>query len=249
MDLSTLFLLLIGAIVAGFVQGLSGFAFSMVAMSFWAWALDPKLAAVLAVFGALTGQVLAFFSVQRPFSLVVLWPFLVGGLVGIPMGVLILPHLDAHWFKAIIGTLLVLWCPVMLFSTQQPQGKVHTPIANGLVGALGGMMSGLGGFAGALPSLWCAARGYERHTQRAIIQNFNLAMLSVTMVTYIATGLVTTAVLPYFALILPAMLVPTLLGTRIYKHISDSMFRTLVLSLLTCSGLALLSSALPQLLA
>jgi len=45
----------IGAVVAGFVQGLSGFAFGLVAMSFWAWVLDPKLAATLAVFGALTG--------------------------------------------------------------------------------------------------------------------------------------------------------------------------------------------------
>ena len=31
----------LGAVVAGFVQGLSGFAFGLVAMSFWAWALEP----------------------------------------------------------------------------------------------------------------------------------------------------------------------------------------------------------------
>ena len=37
----------LGAAVAGFVQGLSGFAFGMVAMSFWAWVLEPQLAAVL----------------------------------------------------------------------------------------------------------------------------------------------------------------------------------------------------------
>ncbi|MDH4052870.1 MAG: sulfite exporter TauE/SafE family protein, partial [Rubrivivax sp.] len=42
-------LLLTGAVVAGFVQGLSGFGFSMVAMSFWVWGLDPRAAAVLAV--------------------------------------------------------------------------------------------------------------------------------------------------------------------------------------------------------
>ena len=46
-----------GAATAGFVQGLTGFGFGLVAMSFWAWVLDPKLAAVLAVFSALTGQV------------------------------------------------------------------------------------------------------------------------------------------------------------------------------------------------
>ena len=68
------------------------------------------------------------------------------------------------------------------------------------------------------------------------------------MVTYLATGLVTASVLPLLAIVLPAMLIPTLLGTRIYKYISDAVFRKVVLSLLIGSGLALLSSAIPQLL-
>lgn len=46
-----IFVIALGAIAAGFVQGLSGFAFSLVAMSFWAWSVEPTLAAVLAVFG------------------------------------------------------------------------------------------------------------------------------------------------------------------------------------------------------
>ena len=53
-----IFVIALGAIAAGFVQGLSGFAFSLVAMSFWAWSVEPTLAAVLAVFGGLSGQIL-----------------------------------------------------------------------------------------------------------------------------------------------------------------------------------------------
>ena len=41
------------------MQGLSGFGFGLTAMSLWAWTLEPVLAAVLAVFGALTGQIIA----------------------------------------------------------------------------------------------------------------------------------------------------------------------------------------------
>ena len=52
---SVLLIVALGAVAAGFVQGLSGFGFGMVAMSFWAWTLEPRLAAVLAVCGALTG--------------------------------------------------------------------------------------------------------------------------------------------------------------------------------------------------
>ena len=50
------------------------------------------------------------------------------------------------------------------------------------------------------------ARGLDKDVQRAIIQNFNLAMLLVTFTTYAATGLITRATLPLLALVIPAML-------------------------------------------
>ncbi|CUK21209.1 MULTISPECIES: sulfite exporter TauE/SafE family protein [Achromobacter] len=238
----------IGAAAAGFVQGLSGFAFGMVAMSFWAWVLDPRLAAALAVFGALTGQLLAVFSVRRGFNWPLLWPFLLGGLAGIPLGVLILPHLDMDWFKAVLGALLALWCPVMLVAQRLPRIGGNR-WGDGAVGLVGGVLGGIGGFAGSVPTLWCTLRGFNKDTQRAVIQNFNLSMLSVTMAIYLATGIVTRDMAPMFAVVAPAMLIPTLLGTRLYIGISDVTFRRVVLGLLTCSGLTLLASSVPQLLA
>ncbi len=108
-------------------------------------------------------------------------------------------------------------------------------------------MGGIGGFTGTLPTLWCTLRGYDRHVQRAVIQNFNLSMLLVTMGAYLATGIVTLEVLPMFAIVLPAMLLPTVLGTRFYKKINDVTFRKIVLTLLTASGIALLISSVPRL--
>ena len=49
--MNPLWILGIGAAIAGLVQGISGFAFSMVAVSIWVWGLDPKFAATMAVFG------------------------------------------------------------------------------------------------------------------------------------------------------------------------------------------------------
>jgi len=71
----------------------------------------------------------------------------------------------------------------------------------------------------------------------------------VTMATYVGSGLVSRQMLPYFAIVAPAMLVPTLLGARVYIGISEARFRQVVLSLLTASGIALLASSLPVLLA
>src|SRR6185295_12917203 len=134
---------ILGAAVAGFVQGLSGFAFGLVATSFWAWAVEPRLAAAMAVFGALTGQVIAALTVRRGFQWRLLLPFLAGGAVGVPIGVAVLPQLDVHWFKALLGGLLVIWCPLMLASGQLPRVRFGGRLADGVAGALGGVMGGL----------------------------------------------------------------------------------------------------------
>lgn len=247
MDSQTL-IIIAGAVAAGFVQGLTGFGFGLVAMSFWAWTIDPRLAAALAVFGALTGQIIAAVTVRRGFDLKQLTPFVAGGLFGIPLGLLLLPLLDVQVFKAFLGVLLVFWCPAMLLSAHLPRITWGGRSADAVVGAAGGVMGALGGFTGVLPTLWCTLRGMEKDAQRAIVQNFNLSMLLVTMATYIATGIVSRATLPFFAIVAPALLIPSLLGARLYIGISETTFRKIVLGLLTATGVALLASSVPGLL-
>ncbi|QFY61927.1 sulfite exporter TauE/SafE family protein [Rhizobium grahamii] len=241
-------MIVLGAVVAGFVQGLSGFAFGLVAMSFWAWTIEPQLAAVLVVFGALTGQVTGMISVRRGFNLKVFLPFLLGGMAGIPIGVALLPSLETHLFKTILGVLLIIWCPVMLFARQIPPIRVGGKIADSAVGVIGGIMAGIGGFSGPIPTLWCTLRQMEKDEQRAVIQNFNLAALAFTMATYLSMGMVTAKMLPMFAIVAAAMLLPTILGARFYLRISEATFRKIVLGLLTVSGAGMIASEMPSFL-
>ena len=241
-----LWLLIVGAVVAGFVQGLSGFAFGMVAMSFWVWGLEPRVAAVLTVFGALTGQITAAFTLRRGPRWSVFWPFFCGALVGVPLGVWLLPHLNALLFKFLFGLLLVLWCPAMLFANGLPRISGGR-IADGLAGAAGGVLGGFGGFTGVVPTLWCTLRGFDKELQRTIVQNFSLAALTLTMVGYLIAGTVTPDLWPKMAIVAPAMLLPSLLGARIYVGLSEAAFRRTVLLLLTCAGLAMLAASAPQL--
>lgn len=237
----------LGAVAAGFVQGLSGFAFAVVAMSIWVWFLDPKLAAALALFGALTGQIISAIQVRRGFHWPTLLPFVMGGLLGIPLGVAILPLLDLQVFKALLGAFLVLWCPFILLAKGLPRVGWGGKGADALAGAIGGVMGGIGGFTGPVPTLWCTLRQLPKDEQRVIIQNFNLATQVVTAGIYVQQGLVTRSMLPMLGTVAAAMLLPTLLGARLYAGISELRFRQLVLGLLTASGVALLASALPHL--
>lgn len=239
-----LLLIAAGAATAGFVQGLSGFGFGLVAMSFWAWGLAPQQAAVLSTVGGLAGQVLAALTVRRGARWPRLWPFLAGGLCGLPLGLWLLQHADARGFKLFVGALLVVWCPLMLFSGRLPRLHHGGRVADALAGAGGGLMGPLGGFTGVVPTLWCTLRGLDRDEQRAVIQNFNLAMLAATTAAYLQRGLITTAHLPQIALVALSLTLPALVGMRVYLGISPQAFRNVVLGLLTASGLAMLVSAL-----
>lgn len=241
-------LLIAGAAVAGLVQGISGFAFAMVAMSIWVWGIEPQVAAVMAVFGGLVGQVLGLFTVRRGLRLQALLPFVLGALAGVPLGVWALPHLDPALFKLVLGLFLVLCCPAMLMSGRWPRIRAGGRLADGLVGLAGGLMGGIGGFSGVLPSLWCTLRGYDKDLQRSVIQNFSLAALAVTFAGYLLSGAVRADMWPKFAIVAPALVIPAMLGARIYLGMSEWQFRRLVLLLLSCAGVAMLVASLAALL-
>ncbi|MCY7314189.1 MAG: sulfite exporter TauE/SafE family protein [Rubrivivax sp.] len=240
-------IIIIGAVVAGFVQGMSGFAFSLVATAIWIWFLPPQTVAALAVAGAFIGQTVAAVSTRRPLQWPLLAPLLIGGLCGLPIGVLLLPHVSTTAFRIGVGLLLAVWCPLMLVSSRLPHIRFGGRGADALAGLAGGISGAFGGFTGPLPTLWCTLRGWDKDTLRGVIQSFNLVMLGLTLASYVVTGLITTALLPQLALVALALLLPVLLGARLYAGISQKTFRSVVLALLSLTGVALLISALPAL--
>ena len=174
-------------------------------------------------------------------------PFVAGGLVGLPLGLALLSHLDAVRFRAGVGALLALWCPLMLLSAGLPRLSFGGRWAYAAAGACGGLMGPLGGFTSVIPTLWCSLRGLERDALRAVIQNLNLAMLAATLASYLAGGIVTRPMLPLMAVVAPALVLPALAGMMVSVGIDPQVFRNVVLALLTTSGVAMLASALPRL--
>lgn len=238
----------LGAAAGGFVQGLSGFAFGLVALAVWAWALDPVLAGPLVVCGSLLGQLLSVGTLRRGFDARRVLPFIAGGALGVPLGVALLHRIDPDAFKLGVGILLVLWSAAMLLARDLPRIAAGGRWADAAAGLLGGVMGGLGGLTGPAPTLWTVLRGWDRDAQRAVFQAFNLAMQGLTLAAYLATGALSAEAARLCLVVAPAMLVPALLGARLYRRFSDAAFQQVVLALLAASGAVLVATALPRLL-
>lgn len=241
---SELVWLAVGAAVGGLVQGISGFAFAMVAMSIWVWGVDPKLAAVMAVFGGVTGQIISAVRVGRGLHWPLLWPFLLGSAVGIPTGQRLLAVLDPVRFKLVLGTMLVAACGAMLATARLPKVTHGGKPADAFAGLLGGVMAPISGFSALAPALWATLRGYSKDEHRAVLQNFNLIVLAATFLTFVVTGRVTAAHLPQMAVVAGALVLPSIYGSKIYTGLSPQAFRNGVLWILVFAGATMLASAL-----
>jgi uncharacterized membrane protein YfcA len=246
MDLTPLYVVL-GAAAAGFVQGLSGFAFGLVASAVWAWVVAPQLAGPMVVFGSLLGQILSIGALRRSFDLRRVLPFVVAGLLGVPIGVVLLKNLDQTIFRLVVGVILLVSCTAMLLIRNRAPVKGGGRFADAAVGFVGGVMGGVAGLSGPAPTLWCALRGWKKDVQRAVYQSFNLVMHAATFAVYTASGLINGRSAWMLALVAPAMVIPSLLGTRLYNRINETAFRRLVLVLAGMSGLALILAAVEQL--
>lgn len=239
-------LFILGAMVAGFVQGLTGFAFALVAMSFWVWGLSPQLAAPLVVFASVWSHIISLPNEPKPTHLkkVLYLPYLIAGLVGVPLGTWLLNIVEAETFRILLGIFLIIWCPLMLLNPQITSIQHSGKTVDASIGLIGGVLGGLGGFCGSVPSAWLMLKQLPKEQQRYILRHFNFAIQVFTLAAYLFQGTLNQSHLPYLALLILAVSIPAILGARLFHHISEQRFKQIVLGLLFSSGCFLLIKAL-----
>ena len=232
-----------GAALAGFVQGLSGFAFAMIALRVWAWALPPQVAAPLAVFGALVGQLSSLYSVRGGYDFTRILPLILGGVIGVPIGVFALHNINLAHFKLAIGVLLTIYGLFGLLMSGEPRVQAGGRGLDAFVGLIGGALGGLGGMSGSVPAIWTQLRGWKRDLRRATMQAYNIAMHVLTLTVYSRSGVLDASSWRLFATVGVAMLIPTIVGAQLYGRFSERTFQQLILALLVLSGLAMIYGA------
>ncbi len=238
---SALGLVALGAALGGFVQGLSGFAFALITLPLWAWGLnDPSLTGPLVVFGSLIGQLMSIGTVRSGLQVGRIVPFVAGGVFGVPAGIFLLRYIDPAIFKIVVGLVLVVCCPALLFANRLPRIRWGGRLADAGAGVIGGAMGGLCGLTGPAPTLWTTLRGWDPDTQRAVFQVFSLSMQILTLAGYVAVGAITANSTRLFLVAMLVMPGPVLVGSRLYRRFSHAGFRNLVLGLVTASGALLI---------
>ena len=235
----TLALVWLGGFLGGMATGAAGFAYGAVATSVWLHAISPVQAAFLVVSIGLINQAGLIWSMRRSLDFGKLSPFLIGGAAGVPIGVALVVKTNPGAIKLALATFMVVYGAYALVAPRLPRIAWGGKPADGAVGFAGGVLGGAAGLSGILPAIWTQLRGWPRDVARGVYQPFIVLahLLSVTLIGVLALD--RTAVMLFFAA-LPAVLLGSWIGYKIYGKLDERRFQQLFAVLLVASGLLLI---------
>jgi uncharacterized membrane protein YfcA len=233
-------LFLLATFAGAFVAGLSGFAFGLVAASLWLYVLTPLQSASLIIGFGLLVQGYAVWKLRAALDWRRLWPFVIGAVLGVPIGVSFLTSIDPRGLRLAVGVILIAYSLYAFFRPQLKLAAAVPPAADAAVGFVNGVLGGLTGLAGIIITIWCNLRGLPKDVQRATFQPVAVVVFATAAIWLGAKGTLTLETAKLFALGLPFLLAGTWLGLKLFGRIDDAIFRRIVLALLFASGVALL---------
>jgi len=237
-------LLLFGALAGGFVSGLAGFGTALMALGIWLYVLPPAIAVPLVLICSVIAQISTLPSIWKTVDFSIVWPFLIGGLIGVPLGTMLIAHADPKVFKLTVGVFLLVFPTALYFQRKEMAVTFGGKAADAAIGLAGGILGGLAGLSGPLPILWASIRGWTKEQRRGIFQIFNFSVLATSLLLQIVTGFVKPDVFGLALIAFPGTVIGAWLGARTYHALSDGNFRDVVLGLLFLSGAGLVWSSI-----
>jgi uncharacterized membrane protein YfcA len=238
-DWGTLALILAGGLAGGFVNGLTGFGTALTSLPLFLQAVEPVVAAQLASAASIVGHISSLPIIWHVVDWRRLAPMLLAGLIGVPVGTWILPLISLPTFKLTFGVLLIVYCTFMLLAAGRVRLAAGGRRAEAAIGLASGVLGGLAGLSGMLPTVWAAVKGWPKHERRVFFQAFNMTILSAMLLASLVQGLIGVRFLAALTVALPGTLIGARLGALLYRRLDDRRFDRIVLLLLLLSGLAL----------
>lgn len=232
-------LIVVGAVLGGFVSGLTGFGTGITALPVWLYAVSPTLAAPLVVLCSLTAQLQTIHRIRHAIDWRRILPFVAGGALGVPVGTAILPLVEVEAFRRFVGGILIAYCLTLIATRAGALRIAAGRLADGCVGLAGGVLGGLAGLSGIPPILWSRFRSWDKDAQRSLFQVFNLSILALSGVSMAMAGFVTRDLFLLALVALPGTIVGAYIGRRLYDRLETARFDTIVLALLGLAGLTL----------
>jgi uncharacterized protein len=177
------FIIIAALVCAGFVQGLTGFGFGMVAMSLLPGAMGSvKQAAALSTVYGLLVTIATFVRHFRDYNWRLGLPFLISASVGVPIGVYFLEKTNEGLLLKILGTFMVAFA-LREFFWKRPIQSFSTPVSVPF-GLFSGSLSGAFNLGGIPTATYAYAHPWTQGQIIAFLQVMLVTSCSLRLLLY-----------------------------------------------------------------
>jgi uncharacterized protein len=235
LTLDTIAILWLGALLGGIAAGGSGFAFALAASSIWLHRVDPLHSTIMVTGAGVLLHLSTIWPQRKNISAARVSPFILGGLAGIPIGVYLLAYTNTGILKIVLGTFLLAYGAYAVVSPRLHKIDLGGRGADAAVGFIGGVLGGIGGYSGVLPTIWTQLRGWPKETARAVYQPYVIIIQAITLAGIIWLTLDLAALIMLVAA-LPPLMAGTWIGWQLYSRLNDLRFRQTLAVFLIASG-------------
>ncbi len=233
-----------GAFVGGFINGLASFGTALFTLGFWLYIMPPLQAVSMIMMVSITTGLQGLWVVRKTAIArkTRIARYILPGLCGIPIGIFCLNFIDAEWLRNLVGGVLILYGLYVLTKTKMPEMRQDYPKIEMAVGFSGGVLGGLASLSGALPSIWLSLQNWPKVELRAVLQSYNLTILSVSAIGLFFAGAYTKQTIPILTIALPVSILGAQLGIFCFKQLNEKTFKTTLVFLMFISGFLILAT-------
>lgn len=242
-----LLIALLAVAVGATIMGTVSFGMGLVVAPVLLLFLDPKAAIV---------TVNAIIPIVLTFVLLTTWRHLqfsrlrgmaLGGIVAVPLGVLVLGSANPTALRIIIGAAILCLGVLNLLNIQLPMAR--RPGSGLLVGFLTSLSITTLSIGGPLAAAYIIAQHWEREQMRAALAFYFLCAYIVAFALYAATGLVDRDTLVNIALLVPSLLVGFGAGALLARRMNTAVFRYVAIGVIITGSVVLLGQEVSRVLA
>ena len=225
-------------LIAGFIQGLAGFGFGMVAMSLSPLLIDIKQANVLVAILILLDCLFVTWSVRHAVDFRKILPIFSGAMVGVPIGVYLLKVLQPKIIKITLGIILIVFSTYSIFrkeSIKRIRRRWAFP-----VGILSGILNGVINIGGPPVIIYTHYQKWDKDSIKATLTAYFTICSAYKVVVLLLSKFVTLEIIKMGGILLPIVFFGSFLGFVWFEKVNKEQMRKITFSILISLGLLLL---------
>ncbi len=225
-------------LLAGFVQGMTGFGSALVAIPLLSLIIDIKSAVPLCILNSMVITTYLSLKMRTHLNTEKILPLCIAAVPGIIVGSTLLKRVSSGLIQSSLGILLIVYSLYNLYSTPHPRNlnRSWSYVAGFMSGAIGAAFS-----AGGPPTIiYATLNNWKKDTIKATLSGFFLFNSYLIAVFHAVNGLTTIDVFTQFMISAPFVLLGTVLGTICYGKIPRERYLQIIFAFLVLMGIIMI---------